>query len=209
MDRVGQESRDKEVSSRFHYVVGGIARLILPIRHREILLTRTQLLLAGPDGAGEAVLPEEIVPPIGRNNGWFWSTVDLQLHDGRSVSLAGVGKSEARQLVQMVDAWIAPARQRFFVSVEAELAAVERRIEGVLNCERYVRQSDVRSVSDDLGAQVERIAAQLRAPDRPEALYARFKLLRRQLPELPVLVAEANERFVRNTIDRKRPVWAH
>jgi DNA helicase-4 len=200
MDRDGPDSQDTEASAKFHYIVGGIARFLLSIRHPEILLTSTQLLLAGSDGHGEAVLPEEIIPPILLNNGWIWSTVHLELHDGRSVSLAGVGNYEARILVQALDTWIAPARARFFASVEGELSTAEGRMNAVLNGERYVRQSDIRRVGEELGTWIKQIDAQLKAPDRPDALRARFTLLHQQLVNLTALVAGANERFVADAL---------
>jgi DNA helicase-4 len=180
----------------FRYQVGALARFLGMSGLREIALAGDQLLLTWARGRSETLLPDQVAPPIRCFGGIVWSTVRFRLADGRSVRLAGIRRGEAAALARLIEEWIAPARTRYFVSVETELAATEAQLTQLLDESKFVRQSDATQTADRLQSACRRIAGMLDVADRPESLWSRHAKLKRQVAELPALVGRANEGFV-------------
>lgn len=180
----------------FRHQVGALARFLGMSGLREVALTGNQLSLVWANGRTETLQPDDLAPPIAVSSGIVWSAVRFRCGDGRRVRLGGIRRAEARSLGRMLEEWIAPARRRYFAGVESELAATEALLAQLLDESRFVRHSDTARAADRLGVACRRIAGLLDVADRSESLWGRQAKLKRQVAELPALVARANEGFV-------------
>jgi len=109
----------------FHYRVGRLARLFGSADHSEIVLVDGVLRLDRRDGSTETFVPDDLVPSISHSKGRCWDSLSIRHRDGRRVRLAGIRRAEAQTLGRMLEAWVAPVRERYFADVERRLQAAE------------------------------------------------------------------------------------
>jgi DNA helicase-4 len=180
----------------FHYRIGWLARLFGSAGHSEIALADGVLRLGFRNGRPETLLPGDVVSPVHISDGLFWDSVSFRHRDGRRIRVAGLRHAEVPTLGPMLEAWVAPALERYFAELDGKLQATETLVESLLDGSRYIRRSDVVAVVQQLRESMEEFAERLEVSDRPPALAERHERLRRLCDSLSSEAARVNERFV-------------
>ena len=180
----------------FHYRVGRLARLFGSADHSEIVLVDGVLRLDRRDGSTETFVPDDLVPSISHSKGRCWDSLSIRHRDGRRVRLAGIRRAEAQTLGRMLEAWVAPVRERYFADVERRLQAAEALVARLLDGSRYVRHSEVAAAAEPLRESIAEITPLSEVSDGPPALVERYARLQRLRESLSGEVARANERFI-------------
>lgn len=188
--------------STFHYRIGWLARLCGFGDPREIVLADGALRLDFRDGRAETLGPDRLIPSVHRGRRLFWVTFDLRLRDGPRIRIAGIRHKDGRKIERLLEAWLAPERERYFAKVEREVEAAEALVARLLGGVRYVRHSDVLTAGQQLATAARHLGERLDLPDRPAALSDRHEALQRAAPSLAGEVARANERFVAGELRR-------
>src|SRR4029453_7719254 len=98
----------------FRHRIGRLARLFGSADHSELVLEDGVLRLGFLDGSAETLQPSDVVSPIRLRKGLFWYSVRMRHRDGRRLRVAGIRRAEAQALGSMLEAWAAPALQRYF-----------------------------------------------------------------------------------------------
>ena len=122
------------------------------------------------DGSTETLVPDDLVPQISHRKGRCWDSLSFRHRDGRHVRLAGIRRAEAQTLGRMLEAWVAPVRERYFADLERKLQAAEALVARLLDGSRYVRHSEVVSAADPLRASIAEIALLSEVSNGPPAL---------------------------------------
>jgi len=186
----------------FQHWVGRLARLFGSAHHSEIVLADGVLRLGFRDGSAETLLPSDVVSPIRLRKGLFWYSVRMRHRDGRRIRVAGIRRAEAQALGPMLEAWVGPALQRYFATLEGKLQATETLVLGLLDGSRYIRHSALTSAAERLRESMREFAELLDVADRPAALAERNERLERLRESLSGQATQANERFVRAELAR-------
>ncbi len=108
---------------------------------REVILDEDSLVLYRKTGQSLTLNADDIVPPIQRRRGLFWSAIKFRTTDGREIRLDGIRVTEARTLAREIEAWIAPARAAHYERVRIRLEALGNDRETFLSGSSYVRAS--------------------------------------------------------------------
>jgi DNA helicase-4 len=180
----------------FRHRIGRLARLFGFADHNEVVLENGVLRLGLRDGRAETLLPGDVVSPIRLRKGLFWYSVRMRHRDGRRLRVAGIRRAEAQALGPMLEAWAAPALERYFAELESKLQATERLVLGLLDGSRYIRHSAVTSVAERLRESMREFAEMLDVANRTAALAGRNERLERLRKSLRGDATQANERFV-------------
>ena len=77
--------------------------------------------------------PDDLVPQISHSKGLCWDSLSFRLRDGRHRRVAGIRRAEAQTLGRMLEAWVAPVRERFFADLERKLQATEALVAPLLD----------------------------------------------------------------------------
>ena len=83
------------------------------------------LRLGRRDGSTETLVPDDLVPQISHSKGLCWDSLSFRHRDGRRIRVAGIRRAEAPTLGRMLEAWVAPVRERYFAELERTLQAAE------------------------------------------------------------------------------------
>ena len=154
----------------FHYRIGRLARLFRAAEYSEVVLADGVLRLGFRDGRTETLSPDHLVPSVRRGWGVFWVAFDLRHRDGQRVRIAGIRRGDARALERILEAWLAPVRQRCFDARERTLQTEEALVTQLLGGFRYIRRSDVLAAAERLRASPAEIAELPEPSDAPPAL---------------------------------------
>ena len=186
----------------FQYRVGWFARMFGSAAYSEIVLAEGALRLCRRDGSADTLLPDDLIPSISHSQGLFWDSVGFRHRDGRRIHVGGLRRAEAQTLGQLLEALVAPARQRYFAELERKLQDAEALVARLLDGTRYVRHSDVAGVSQEGGAAIKQLGELGEGPDRSQGLPARYDQLRKAASSLVGQVALANERFIAGELSK-------
>jgi hypothetical protein len=186
----------------FHYRIGWFARLFGSADHNEIVLADRVLHLARRDGSNEMLDPDDLVPQISHSKGLCWDSLSFRLRDGRHRRVAGIRRAEAQTLGRMLEAWVAPVRERFFADLERKLQATEALVAPLLDGSHYVRHSEVVAAVGPLRASIAEIALLSAVSGGLPGLVERTARLRAIPKSLSDDVAQSNERFVSAELTR-------
>ena len=186
----------------FQHRVGRLARLFGSADCREIVLENGVLRLGSRDGSAETLGPSDVVSPIRLRKGLFWDSVRFRHRDGRRIRVAGIRRADGQTIGPMLEAWVAPALQRYFAELESKLQASEMLAVGLLGGSRYIRYSAVVSVAERVRESLREFADLLDVADRSAALAERHQRLEQLRESLIGDAARANERFVSAELTR-------
>ena len=187
--------------TEFHYRFGWLARLFGSADYNEIVLADGVLRLERRDGGTEALVPDDLVPQISHRKRFCWDSLSFRHRDGRHVRVAGIRRAEAQTLGRMLEAWVAPVRERYFAELERRLQAAEALSR---SCWADPATSGAASVAAAglLRASIAEIAELSEVSGAPPALVERAARLQRLTESLSGEVAQANERFVSAELTR-------
>jgi DNA helicase IV len=187
---------------RFRYLTGFWGHGFGTSGLREVSLDNDSLVLRRK--AGEAVMlrADNILPPIQRKRGLFWSAIKFRTTDGRDIRFDGIRVSESKTLVREIEAWIAPARAAHFDRVRKRLSDLGRAREALLSSKAYVRVSSRTAKSVEWSEVLEAVLKDLAAVDAPTDLVEAQRVGEGWVKRLAEDVERANEAFVAAELER-------